>query len=247
MDYAACNPLSIIRYHASDMVLYVHSDASYLSETRARSRAAGHFFLSDTPVDPAAPPVNLPRLNGPVHTMCKIIDVVVGSAAEAEIGAGYLNGQDAAPIINTLTELGHPQPPTLMQVVNTTAEHGFANGTMKQKRSKAMDMRWHWIKDRARQGQFLVYYRPGKDNLANPFTKHHPPVHIAAMKPKFVHCTEQLANLVIHHLVRGCVNPAGAHGYVCPRTSTELAPHKVVRTTNTKIVPAPNKCRRVAH
>jgi hypothetical protein len=60
MDYAACNPLSIIRYHASDMVLYVHSDASYLSETRACSRAAGHFFLSDTPVDPAAPPVNLP-------------------------------------------------------------------------------------------------------------------------------------------------------------------------------------------
>jgi hypothetical protein len=132
MDYAACNPLSIIRYHASDMVLYVHSDASYLSETRARSRAAGHFFLSDTPVDPKEPPANLPALNGPVHTMCKIIDVVVGSAAEAEIGAGYLNGQEAVPIINTLTELGHPQPPTPIQVDNTTAE-GFANGTMKQK------------------------------------------------------------------------------------------------------------------
>jgi hypothetical protein len=111
-----------------------------------------------------------------------------------------------------------------------------------------MDMRWHWIKDRARQGQFLVYYRPGKDNLADPFSKHYPPVHIAAMKPKFVHCTEQLAHVVIHHLVRGCVNPAGAQEQVCPRTSTELAPHKVVRTTNTKIVPAPKKwCRRVAH
>jgi hypothetical protein len=79
MDYAACNPLSVIRYHASDMVLYMHSDASYLSATRACSRAAGHFFLSDKPVDPAAPPAQLPRLNGPVHTICKIIDVVVGS------------------------------------------------------------------------------------------------------------------------------------------------------------------------
>jgi hypothetical protein len=103
MDYAACNPLSVIRYHASDMVLYVHSDASYLSATRVRSRAAGHFFLSDKPVDPVTPRAQLPHLNGPVHTMCKIIDVVVGSATEAEIGAGYLNGQDAVPIISTLT------------------------------------------------------------------------------------------------------------------------------------------------
>jgi hypothetical protein len=86
--------------------------------------------------------------------MCKIIDVVVGLAAEAKIGAGYLNGQDAVPIITTLTELGHPQPPTPIQVDNTTAE-AFANKTMKQKRSKAMDMRWHWLKCRARQRQFF--------------------------------------------------------------------------------------------
>jgi hypothetical protein len=179
--------------------------------------------------------------------MCKIIDVVVGSAVEAEIGAAYLNGQDAVPIINTLTELGHPQPTTLMQVDNTTAE-GFANGAMKQQQSKAMDMRCHWIKDRTRQGHFLVYYRPGKDNLPDPFTKYHTPVHIEAMKPNFVHHTKQLANVIIHHLVRGCVNPAGARGHVYPRTSTELSTHKVVRTTNTKIVPAPNKWRsRVAH
>jgi hypothetical protein len=71
--------------------------------------------------------------------MCKIINVVAGSAAEAEIGAGYINGQDAVPIVNTLRELGHPQPPTPIQIDNTTAE-GFANGTMKQKRSKAIDI-----------------------------------------------------------------------------------------------------------
>jgi hypothetical protein len=148
------------------------------------------------------------------------------------------------PIITTLTELGHPQPPTPMQVDNTTAE-GFANGTMKQKRSKAMDMRWHWLKDRARQGQFLVYYRPGKDNLADPFTKHHPPVHIATMKPKFVlQSTEALVTVVINHLVRGCVNPAGARRHVYPRTSTGLSSHKVIRTTNTKIVPEQNNRRR---
>jgi hypothetical protein len=108
MDYAASNPLSIIRYHASDMILYVHSDALYLSETRAYSRGAGHFFLSAQPIYPSKPPNTIPTLNDPIHTMCKIINVVVGSAAEAEIGAGYLNGQDVVPIINTLTGLGHP-------------------------------------------------------------------------------------------------------------------------------------------
>jgi hypothetical protein len=188
MDYAASNPLSIIRYSTSGITLYVHSDASYLSETGARSRAVGHFFLSSPPLDPASPPATLPTLNGPIHTMCKIIDVVVGSAAEAEIDAGYLNAQEAVPICTTLRELGHPQPPTPMQVDNTTAE-GFANGTMKQKRSKTMDMRWHWLKDRTRQGQFLVYYRPGKDNLADPFIKHHPAVYLDAVMPNFLCCT----------------------------------------------------------
>jgi hypothetical protein len=125
-----------------------------------------------------------------------------------------------------------------MQVDNTTAED-FANGTMKQKRSKSMDMRWHWLEDRARQGQFLVYYWPGKDNLVDPFTKHHTPVHIEAMMPQFIHRTATLAHVVIHHVMGGCVNPAGARRHVCPRTSTELSPHKAVRTNNPKIVPAP--------
>jgi hypothetical protein len=111
------------------------------------------------------------------------------------------------------------------------------------------------IKDCTRQGQFLVYYQPGKDNLADPFTEHHPPVHIEAMKLKFVHRAEQLANVVIHHLVRGCVNPGGMHRnvhtrvpHVCPRTCPGLSSPKVGTTTNTKIVPAPtNWGRRVAH
>jgi hypothetical protein len=38
---------AIITYRASNMILAAHSDASYLSETKARSRAGGHFFLSE--------------------------------------------------------------------------------------------------------------------------------------------------------------------------------------------------------
>jgi len=255
MDYAASNPLSTIRYYASDMQLYVHSDASYLSETRARSRAAGHFFLSSTPLTPDQPPSSIPPLNGPIHTLCKIIDVVVGSAAEAEIGAGYLNGQDIVPITTTLAELGHPQAPTPIQVDNTTSD-GFANGTMKQKRSKAMDMRWYWLQDRVCQGQFLLYFRPGKDNLADPFTKHHNPAHIATMKPKFLLTADTLAHTAYHHLVRGCVNsprvctspvrPPSVRQAVLPRMVNPAS--QAGLTANNKIVIAPNRrSHRVAH
>ena len=44
LDYAASQEQSILTYEASDMVLAVHSNASYLSESKARSRAGGHFF-----------------------------------------------------------------------------------------------------------------------------------------------------------------------------------------------------------
>ena len=53
----------------------------------------------------------------------------------------------------------------------------LANDTLKPKRSKAMDMRFHWTKDRVRQGQFIVRWRPGMDNYADFFTKLHPPKH----------------------------------------------------------------------
>jgi hypothetical protein len=45
LDYATTQPDAIITYQASDMVLASHSDASYLSETNAHSRAGGHFFM----------------------------------------------------------------------------------------------------------------------------------------------------------------------------------------------------------
>jgi hypothetical protein len=45
LDYLASHPDAVVRFQASDMVLNIHSDASYLSEPKARSRACGHFFI----------------------------------------------------------------------------------------------------------------------------------------------------------------------------------------------------------
>ena len=101
---------------------------------------------------------------------------VMGSSAEAKIGAAYINSQEAFPIRTLLLELGHPQPDTPIQVYNSTAD-GFANNTIKQKQLKAIDMRFYWIRDRTSQGQFLIYWQPGITNLGDYHTKHHLPAH----------------------------------------------------------------------
>ena len=71
LDYAATHPNAKVLYRASDMVLQIHMDASYLSETKARSRAAGHYFLGWLPHDN-----QLIRLNGAIYTMCTVLKFV---------------------------------------------------------------------------------------------------------------------------------------------------------------------------
>jgi hypothetical protein len=85
---------------------------------------------------------------------------VLSNAAESELGGLFHNGKEAVPKRITLEELGHPQPATPMVTDNST-DTGIANDSMKQKRSKAMDMRFYRIRDRVRQGQFLVYWKRG--------------------------------------------------------------------------------------
>jgi hypothetical protein len=51
LDYMWTHPDAIIWYHASDMILNVHSDAVYLSAPKACSRAGGYFFLGSIPQD----------------------------------------------------------------------------------------------------------------------------------------------------------------------------------------------------
>jgi hypothetical protein len=88
-----------------------------------------------------------------------VIKNVVASAAESQVGACFQNAQSGAPLRVTLTELGHIQPDTPLHTDNSTA-FGILYETIKQKTSKAMDMRYHWLTDRVRQEQFDVYWRP---------------------------------------------------------------------------------------
>ena len=51
LNYLATHSKTVVRYYASDTILNIHSDASYLSELRARSRIAGEFFMGSVPVN----------------------------------------------------------------------------------------------------------------------------------------------------------------------------------------------------
>ena len=187
LDYAATHPSAIIRYHASDMILRIHSDASYLSEPQARSRAGGYFYLGSQTED-HSPLDHTTKANGAIHVLSSIMNVVCASATEAEVGALFYNAQDGCTLRNALNFLGHEQPATPIQTDNACAE-GIVNDTVKQKRSKAIDMRFYWIRDRVRQGQFEIFWKKGKDNLGDYFTKHHPTAHHRQMRTIYLHET----------------------------------------------------------
>ena len=49
-----------------------------------------------------------------------------------------------------------------------------------------MDMQFHWLRDREAQKQFHIYWKPGGHNLADYYTKHHPPTHYRQMRSEFL-------------------------------------------------------------
>eukprot|EP00804_Cyclotella_cryptica_P028989 CCRYP_012408-RA/>CCRYP_012408-RA protein AED:0.21 eAED:0.21 QI:0/0/0/1/1/1/2/0/880 len=130
LDYIATQDDAVLTYNASDMVLAIHSDASYLSKPGARSLAGGHFFLSSN--------AEIPPNNRAVLNIAHIIKHVMASATEAKLAALYIMAREAVFIRIILEELGHTQPATL-QTDNSTAE-GVVNGKVQPKWTKAMDM-----------------------------------------------------------------------------------------------------------
>ncbi len=177
LGYAACYPDAAITYHVSDMQLTIHSDASYLSESNSRSRAGGIHYLTRRD--------NPSQANGAIDIISCVIPAVVAAASEAEYAALFLNGQTGVGLRSTLADLGYPQAATPIIADNTTA-CGIANRTSKIRKSKAIDMRFHWIRDRVAQGQFVVTWQPGGSNLADYFTKTHPAHHYVAMRPLYI-------------------------------------------------------------
>ena len=110
---------------------------------------------------------------------------MVSSAAEAETGGLYSNCQTAIPIRQILTALGHKQPPTPVKTDNSTA-CSFAKDTLKARRSKSWDMRYHWLKDRQQQQQFYIYWDKGSNNHADYWTKHFSPTYHQDIRSTYI-------------------------------------------------------------
>ena len=218
MDYLHTYPDAVIRFYASDMILKITSDAAYLVLPKARSRAAVHYHLGW---------INNDQTNGPLEVLCQTIKNVVGSAAEAEMAGIYIGGTNAVPMRTTLEELGHEQPDdgTPFDTDNKTAR-GILTKTMRQKLSKAFDMRYWWMKDRIKQKQFNLIWAPGKDNNADYFTKHFPPWVHKRMRYRYLRKLASNSALAAQwHICarRGCVTSSGRpvpHGSTIPRISS---------------------------
>ena len=104
-DYLATLPNTKARFYVSKMVLNVHSDASYLSEPGAKSRAAGVYFMGEMPQD--GKPIDL---NGNIFGVCGILKFVSVSAAEAKLGALFINGKETKIIHLILEKWGIHSP-----------------------------------------------------------------------------------------------------------------------------------------
>jgi hypothetical protein len=159
LQYVSVHQNHGVRFHASSMQLQIQSDASYLCRPNARSVLGGLHYLG-----------SIDNINGPFFCTSKIISCVVASAAEAELGAAFQNAQKGAQFRNTLTELGYPQQPTTISVDNTVAE-GLASDTINARRSKSMDVRFFWLRDRVKKLQFSMRHLKGRWNISDFFTK----------------------------------------------------------------------------
>jgi hypothetical protein len=128
---------------------------------------------------------DIPTNNGAILNISQIIRAVMSSPMEAELRALFINAKTAVSVRHMLKELGHPQLPTLMQTDNKTANDLLTKKIMPEA-LKAMDMQFHWLQCHDTQGQFRYYWRPGTQNLADYFTKHHPASHHKANRPTFL-------------------------------------------------------------
>ena len=132
LDFFATFPNAVIWYAASDMCLWINTDTSFASIRNAHSRVGGLFYLSLHPFK--IPKHYYPPLNVPIFVLCRIIKMILSSAAEAEYGGIFINAKEGVPIFTMLQELGHNQPKTgtPLKKYNSTA-HGIVHNNARQK------------------------------------------------------------------------------------------------------------------
>jgi hypothetical protein len=140
-----------------------------------------------------------------------------------------MNAKEAVSMRITLEELDHPQPATPIRTDNSTADRMMNNKTVKLKQSKSMDMRFYWLQDRVEQGQFRIFWAPGKINLADYQSK---------VQPASVHKAVQ----PIYRYVKG-KSPTTLQG--CDKILESLA--SGTNTVTSRYLNTTGSCNQVSH
>jgi hypothetical protein len=107
-------------------------------------------------------------------------------ATEAELGALFLNTQEAKVIQLVLKELRHPQLPTPIHI-DTTTTVGIVNNTIKRQLSQAIEMQCFWLLNGKVQKLFHFHYQPGQENLGDYPSKHQSADIHQHVHPYYVH------------------------------------------------------------
>eukprot|EP00957_Ditylum_brightwellii_P175808 13386943-Ditylum_brightwellii.AAC.1 len=98
LDYCASHLDAVIQYCSSNMILRVHSNASYVLEPKEQNRAGGYFYLGDHQPQ---------QTNRPILVLSQILRNVMALAAEAKLGALFENAKEAVSLCIILNKLGH--------------------------------------------------------------------------------------------------------------------------------------------
>jgi hypothetical protein len=156
------------------MILCAHANTGFYNESKGRSQAGAHIFVSKN--DP------FPKHNGPVLSISQIIKFFMSSAVEAELRALYTTAKEMVPLRQTLIKIGWPQPRTPIQMDNST-DVGAINLTIVLQKTKSMDLHLWWLRCQESQQQFCYYWDKGSHNWADYHTKYHPPIYHEANRP----------------------------------------------------------------
>ena len=164
---------------------------SYLYVSKSRSRVEGFHYLGPMP-DPIT---LLPQQH-------KFLNAPVGAASESEIAAVYINARKAISFRMALLEKGHRQTFTSLWM-GKDASFGVLTSRIIPKKSKAIDMRFFWLRDRGNQKQSKLHWREEACNLADYFTKHHAtPYHQKMRKIYLSSCQIWLFNNIEYDTLR---------------------------------------------
>ena len=106
----------------------------------------------------------------------------MSSATEVEIDALFITTKYMVPLGHTLIEIKWPQGQSPIQTDKSTAV-GVTNNTIICKSTKSMDMRFHSLCFCMVQGQFILYWAPGTEDLGDYNTKYHPPLYYLDHRP----------------------------------------------------------------